>query len=539
MDARREVLVENGGLLFMEDELTLRAPEGGSIQLGNLLIGLHSSFIAERYEFEVLVNGEWEIVGYSEEDFGDPSFNGFLVTLPYPVTLQGDASLKVRANYLFLNRVSYTTKGYSARVPVYPVMEYNLTSTHFILTLPEGAELVEVDSPVSFTNSSSAGIWSVEHEAEEVASPADMNVTVVYKPAPGDEYLLNCQGLERGINIKQGKLQMEDTYDLINTGKTLRKIKVRLPAGATNVRASDGVGPLSSIYSDAGDYVEATIDSRYAVAPFYRWIFMVTYDMPKSAYVEDVGGTPTLSYPVLGFPHYVRDMRVRVTLPEGGSLVSSTPEPTSIKDSSGLTSLIFDLGATLPSEEREVVVEYRGDALTPLIRPLGGVLLAAAFIGVVYLVRRRRAEPEKEVIVEAERADLGDFLSLYEERVSLLGEQRRIERDFMARKVSQQQFDGMMADLNRRTQGLLRRLKGTEDELAQAGPEIAEKLQQLRRTEDDLRRLEEDLRSLETRYRARRISRKDYQNRRRDLVRRRGEALNRIEATLAFLKGRG
>ncbi|MCW3991913.1 MAG: hypothetical protein NWE79_04340, partial [Candidatus Bathyarchaeota archaeon] len=267
--ARREVEILNGGLLTVNDTFTLEAPHGVQVQVTSIKVGFPSPFASERHSFYVSSNGRWQPLRYQETGLGEPGFYGYDLKLPSPVVLDGGQTLVIMASYLFVDRVSGNGGGYSAQIPIYPALPHNMSSFVIQVALPQGAVLKEVDSPLAFTNSTEGGVWTLRHEAEMLTPLMNENMTISYTPPPQEEYLLDCELIQRGISVKPGRLRLEDTYVIANRGAAFSRFHLKLPGDASNIRAHDWIGPLKVEYDmveeDRG-YVDLQISPRPSVA---------------------------------------------------------------------------------------------------------------------------------------------------------------------------------------------------------------------------------------------------------------------------------
>jgi len=535
----REVEIMNAGLLTMNDTFTLETPQGTQVPVASIKVGFNAFFAAEERSFWVWEEGGWQPLGFEETDLGDPRFHGYELKLTTPVVLDGGRTLKIRASYLFVNLVNWDVEGYSARVPVYPAAPYNLSSFVLRVALPWGAQLRRVESPLSFTNSSVGGLWTVGHEAETLTPLQNENVTIIYEPDPEDEYLLDCELLQRGITIQSGRLRLEDTYVIVNRVTAIPRFQLKLPLEASNIGARDGVGPLTvaseRVEGDDG-YTDLLVIPRSPLAQWDRWAFTLEYSMPKMGHIEDEGDKHTLTYPAPRFPHYVRSLLVIATLPEGGSFIASDPEPSSVKKASVFAQqVVIDFGGVMPFEEAMVAVEYGRSVVWSAFRPLEWALIAAGFVASLYILRwRRRVEEEKPV--EAKPSDLKGLLSLYGERVALLAELEDLERRVERKEISREHFDQRSAEVTRRQRELLRRLRRLAKRVEAADPRMSGRLREVREAEAELGNVDTDLRNLEVRRRTRRVSRRNYQRRRRGYLRRRSRARRRLEQLIAALQ---
>ncbi len=540
---QRDVRIENAGIIFMNDTLTLKKPppieEGanesnlsGELIFGDFWVGFHKSFINERRYFEVWQTDRWVPTTYSEETKGE--FHGFRIVLPAPITLREGVDLRIRSSYLFVNRVSSKVDSYEARVPVYPALEYNISSFTLHAELPPQAQFLDAISPLNFTESALEETWVLDHKSDRIGPLNNINVSIQYTPSLDDEYLLDCQRLQRQIHIKQGNLRLEDVYTLINTGSRINTFHLRLPSEASDVSARDGVGPLKVSTSEASgtDYLDCYITPRSSLRSFDRWIFTVSYSLPKEDFVTEEGGESKLSYQIDGFPHYIREILAKVTLPEGGSFIASEPVNSSTKRVDSLIEAQIELGASLPSERTEISVVYKQFLLGPYLRIIALLLVAAGAVGSLYFLRRRKQAVEVKPVV-VKRPGLTDFLEKYREKISILQELDGMQKELDEGAMSADEFNRRSAEINRRRGELARSLKQMDRDLEAEDPELKDRLMEIRRAEQELERIDGDLRNLEVRLRARRISRRDYERRREDRLRRRSLALKRIEQALA------
>ncbi|UCH57426.1 MAG: hypothetical protein JSV18_00460 [Candidatus Bathyarchaeota archaeon] len=515
LQVEREVRIINGGILFMNDTLTLTAPQGQELTVSDFWTGLHKSFLHERFSFEMWQAGSWSPLEYSEQ--GISSFSGYNIELPSPTVLRDGVSLRIRSSYLFVDQVSEGTASFSALIPVYPALQYNISSCSLQVVLPMDADLEGVTTNLNYTDSLVNGEWTVTHEAEEVGSLAQQNMTISYLPGPDDEHLLDCERMERSITVRTRSLRIDDSYILTNRGNRISSFNLKLPIEASAIEVRDGVGALVFIIDE--ETLDATglfIIPRYNVRRGDRWGLTVSYTVPREGHVATSGGGPTLSYPGNPFPHYVRETAAVVSSAEGGSVS-------------------LGYGATLPSERPEIETELPPESIMPTIRPIAITLIVLGAVGLI-VIQRRRKPPAVVVPVEIEIPKLANFLTMHRERLSIMRQVEALEQEHEEEKISKDDYNQRTADLNRQASELsssLRQLSRTLEE----DPELEDRIRAIRKVEGELERIERDLRNLEIRLRARRISRRDFERRRKERFRRRSLALKRIEQVLATLGG--
>lgn len=535
---RREIWVLKAGLVILNDTFTLESVPGGELEVSDFWTGNQRTLVDERNSFEIRQDGGWRPLDSFEESVG--GFEGYRINLPSPVTLRDGVDLEMRASYLFVDRVMDTGDQFEALLPIYPIIQYNISTFDIRVELPPEAVFDDVYD-FAFNISDSEGIWVLERELEAIGSFAEDNASIAYTPASDDKYLLDCQERERNIIIQSGSLRVEDRYSLVNRGEGLRRFTVQLPPDATNVKARDGVGALKTTITEKGENgnIEASVTPRSTFRPKDRWVFTLSYSLPKRGYVTSEGGGTTLTYSLDGFPHYVRELLAVITLPEGGRLIASQPEPSSTEKVGHLTEVSFDLGSSLPSERPEIVAELSLSPLSLVIRWLGLLIVMAGAIGGVYVLRRRGRREAVKIPVVVERPKLSDFLEQHRERIALFSEMEELQRDLDDDEIDRDRFNLRSAEINRRVDELTRSLRQLSRDLEAESPELREQLVDVRKIEKELDRLKNDLRNLDVRLRARRISRRVFERRREDRLKRRSRAIRRIEQALASIGADG
>jgi len=531
---KRDFWILEAGLVLLNDTFTLESVLGGELDVADFWTGYQRSFVDERHSFEIWQDDGWRPLDFVEESV--EGFEGYRITLPSPVTLRDGVDLEIRASYLFVDRVMDIGDLFEVLLPVYPIVQYNISSFDIRVELPPEAEFDDVYD-FAFNFSDSEGIWVLERELEALGSYSKDNASITYTPAPDDKYLLDCQRMELRILIQSGSLRLEDSYSLVNRGEGIRRFTVELPPDASNVKSRDGVGALKTTTNEKGEngHIEAQVTPRSTFRPKDRWVFTIAYSLPKREYITSDGGGTTLKYSLDGFPHYVRELSAVITLPEGGRLTASQPEPTSTEKVGYLTDVNFELGSSLPSERPEIVAELSLSPISSVIRWLGLFFVAAGAIGGVYVMRKRGRREVVKIPVVVERPKLSDFLEQQRERIALFSELEGLQQDLDDDEIDRDRFNIRSAEINRRVDELTRSLRQLVRDLEAESPELREQLVAIRRADEEFERLKNDLRNLDVRLRARRISRRDFERRRRDRLRRRSQAIKRLEQALASL----
>ena len=539
VNVERRVDVDTAGVIAINDTLTFKAPANDSISLSSLQIGAPSYFTAVRQSFYLMDGDMWKSLSYRALSLNYTGLRFYEVELPSRITLQGEAILTVKASYLSVNQVSLSGGYYSALVPLYPAVIYNITSYKFNMTLPTDSTLKTIVSNMTFTNSTAKGIWALYTNASNLSPVRYENVTVKFTPSSSDAYLIDLELLQRNIAVFQGSLTIDDKYILVNRGKLLSSFELRLPRDAYGIKAFDSVGAISATHQliqENETYVQLLVAPRTTVRQNDRWILTVEYSIPGSGTIRNDGDKYAMSIQTIGSQFYFRNVALIVALPEGGSFESSTPQPVSvIQASQYIQKATFESGSLVPHGQSSLTVNYILPITWAVVRPLQWILVAALAVGLVYVLRRRKPKVETKPVT-TRRTELDSLLEIYKERIALLVELEELDHNLDRKTVSREHFDRRTAEISRRQQEILRNVGHLEDQLEASKPSIADRLQAIKNAEVDLERASTDLRNLDTRFRAKRISRADYAQKHREALKRLGQARRRIEQVITSLE---
>jgi hypothetical protein len=515
IDTERSVKIIEGGIIFMNDTFTLTAPEGSEVTITDFWMGLPDYFTPERSILEVWESGAWQYIEVSGQAFQGIQGSRFEFTVP--ITLREGSSLTLRASYLSLENVDGTSLVYTAVLPVFPVIVYNISQYQLEVELPRGAVFDRVTSSVNMTDTEVGDHWIVSYHGENIAANAMVNASFSYTHSTDDELLLTVESASRSVTVKSNKLLIEDSYTLTNMGPPFFRFPLELPPDAGSIKVRDGVGSIEITATESDGTKEVVVFPRAPIISGNRWVFTVSYMTEIGDHVTSIGGISHISYPNIELLHFIRDLEAMVSRPE-----SETVHLT--------------YGATLQSERVAIEAEIPPGSIMPALRPVA--IIAAIIVGVIAVVylRRREKPVAVEAALEVGVPSLNEYIEMQRERVSLLKALESLDEDLQGGKIENIQFERMAAEHTRRLSNLSDSLKQLGKELADE-LELAESLREIRQAEGELTRIASDLKNLEVRLRARRVSRSDFERRRKDRIRRRGLAIKRIEKALESLGG--
>ncbi len=533
IEADRGVEVIGAGLLTLNDTFTLSAPQGSRVVIERFALGLTKGFEVERRSFYLLEEGEWKPIE-EVEDVEDPTTDARWVhlRLPRPFTIGGGADLTLKASYISYGWITSSGNLHRALIPVYPMLPIEIALFNFTMLLPRGAGLVEISSPVTITNSSEGGLWILSHRGEELPPFRNQTVTVSYQPASGEEQILDYE-LLRSIRISRWSLEIEDNYIINNRGPTLNYIKIRVPKDSSEFKARDAAGPLTLSYSEGEGHGELQVFTRTPIGEGERMSIWVEYSLPSGGRMEGGWDRYTLRYRVDAPPSYVRKGLLRFILPEGGSLLSSSPEADLLRPASLLSQeASFELGGIMPGEGLEIVLEYSWPIIFSALRVAQWFLIAACVIAPIYILRRRRGEAKPR---EERPKELESYRAIYLDRIALLAELEELQEGFERKEVGREHYEKRLGEITRKQGELLREARRLRARIEEREPGLSRRMKVIEEDEEELRRIDSELRALETHLRSRRIGRGEFEKRRRALMRRMRQARTRLEGDVDAL----
>jgi hypothetical protein len=532
VDVAREVMIGEAGMTLITDIVTLQGPISRQLATTGFWTGLPEQYMSEHRQFDVWKDDQWQALTF--EEALRENFTGYFTRVPEALMPSGDI-IKVRASYIGIDWVFQAGSVFGITLPLYPALEYNISSASLHVELPPSAIYASMSPIVNFTRYTEEGMYMLDYESEDIEQYSTESVTLSYTPTPWDEYLLECLNLEHHVTINSNTLRVEDSYSIKNRGTYIFDYHVLLPLGATDVKARDRVGPLSVEVEETPDnatYVSVNVVPRSTWMYLDLWGPTISYSLDKEDYLIKAEGSNTAVYTVPGYPFYIHDLSAVFTLPKGGEYISAQPAPVSTEKTGSKTEVVINLGSSIPYEELEISLGYTVSPLAAYIQPLSVLLVLAIVVGVIYFTRKRGPRVvEKKVVAEKPR--MATYLENYHDRIILLNEYIQVLGD---EKLDGDEQAQRLAEINRKQGRLERSLKQTGSTLEEDEPDLGDYLRQIRRAEEEVSRVNEDLRNLDVRLRTRRISRRDYQRRREGRLDRQREAIKRIEKALSDIQ---
>jgi hypothetical protein len=528
----REIKIENYGVFMINDVITIKAIDGEQFTFKEFFLGSDYSLNEESMNFTIIKNNSRLDYTISQIEKNE-NYSGYRLNLNSPILLVDDKSVQIKASYLFIDDIKVEFDGnYSSEIPIYPLLEYNISRLSTMIASPPGSRFLSYQSPIEFSNSSLNGQWILEHEQEDVSSHSQVDVTITYQPA-SSEPLVNYYKVEWGVDLESSRMQIQNTYKIRNRDLLLQAINLTLSSDARNIKARDSVGPIKVNTNVTGEKIIASVEPRFPLFQNSIWEFTIIYEFSKNDYIENKGNIRLLKYTTPTFPYYVIDSSLHIILPKG-SIISSLPSLNhSIFTDYVGTHLIYYNGIATSGEKNEIAFEYKLNPLANFNISYIIVLIALILIG-IYITRTRIRKLGKKHIDEGEGESLR-FTDIIQQRIKLLKELEKTERDLSERKISRENYDMKRANIDKEKMQIQKNIEESKKTLSKKDSKLVEPIDQVQKYEKRLENLERDIKNLDSRYRSGRISLNSYYNRRKGLVNRLKDIIKKMEELLENL----
>ncbi len=514
VEVDRLIEIRNGGIVLINDIITISGSDELDFILTDFWIGFSDIIIAEKASFEIYESGQWIHLEASEEIRYDTM--GSLIKFQRPYTLTSNTQITLRASYLTLNSVSGLSLAYTAVLPVYPILDLNISHHIFEVLLPPDAIYEAVDAPFNTTQFEQDDHWVINYSEDNVSANSTTNARITYTHSVDDDYLLLVESAARRITVRSNNLLVEDSYSIVNKGPTIQNLHLEIPVDSRKIRVNDGVGSLEIMSRDSDSFKEVEVIPRAQILVGDRWVFTISYITESETHISTSEDTTRISYPNIELSHFIQKLEGSITRVEG--------EPIQLQ-----------YGATLPEERPLIESDIPAGTTMTIIRPLAILAVIIVIITfVIFLRRREKPQKKTEAVIEVKIPKLSDYIELQKERIDLLKAILSLDKDFEEEKIDKNQYDKALAEHNRNLTNIETNLKRITQDIFEE-LDLKESLRKIQQADSELNRIASDLKNLEVRLRARRISRSDYERRRKDRLRRRNSAIKKIEEALDTL----
>jgi hypothetical protein len=329
-----------------------------------------------------------------------------------------------------------------------------------------------------------------------------------------------------------------------NPNRRWTEISITLPPGSEFLRVYSVVSNLTSRILEP---TNATHPGILDVGLPYRleqgdtYGFFVEYRIPLD-YHQQVLQTGQYFHADLYYedPWLIESYITEFLLPVG-SWLQGIPIGSEVTISPTGQYLVRFQNSNVTSLHQDEISFYYVYPVHPVLSRPSFFFILMIFICLAYVAIRRVPffRDEEDIIVSVAEIDLpvlGEFCSLYGEKIALLLQTERLERSMLQGKISKPRYRKEKKNYERKLRTLNSELVTRSQALIDAGGKYESNCRQLEILDAERVSAIEALHALEQRYRQKRITAAAYQKLRKDIEKRRDRAVSRMDRILLSLR---
>ncbi len=342
-----------------------------------------------------------------------------------------------------------------------------------------------------------------------------------------------------------GTVQVTRTFRIINSGSdSISGTPIFLPKDATNIMATDSLGPIISTVTDNETAKTVTITFRYplkgvegGVVYNDSYTFFLHYASSSTSFItQPEFGSFRFQYNAsTGAEFPVAQYTVVVTLPEGSTFSSS--DPLGYVSALGFNPTVSINFTDLQSNEMiKFIIEYGFFPIWSAFRPTLWVGTVVAIIGAILLIRQRfgKIESPKESIPLAFLRSLANSL---DEQLALWRDLDQLEEASEKGSLGRKDYNTRRQILDGRSRDLSNSVSRLKKNVRQVSPRYAKMVDEIEAIEKEITSLRNSLYALRQKFQLARMSRRSFKNQAEPIKRRIGKVVSSMEAIIIELKG--
>src|SRR3972149_6699593 len=234
------VEIRNGGLLIVNDTVTLLAKQGGPIELTNYTIGFPYGYQSNLdYAFAYASADPNSRMNLTlDASMGRQGFYGANVVFPQAVTIDNDTSFEFTIVFIFSNSITPIGNAYNASFPAYPSLIHTASQVNLTLVFPTGLNYTKnsyENEQVNFTRTTAGLNQYFNYVKNNLTEFSHQHGWLILVQAGTILELLQVNELKRNIEFSGLEtMTITDSYRMINKAENLAKINLKLPQKASN-----------------------------------------------------------------------------------------------------------------------------------------------------------------------------------------------------------------------------------------------------------------------------------------------------------------
>ena len=547
------VEIRNGGLLTINDTITLLANQDETIELTNYTIGFPYGYQTNLdYAFAYTSGNPNNRMNLTlDASMGRQGFYGANIIFPTKVTITNDTSFKFTVVFIFSNSITPVgTTYYNASFPAYPSLTQTASQINLTIITPTGLNYTKSsydNENINFTTTTTSSTQYFNYVKENLTEFSDQHAWFILTKAATTLELLQVNELNRNIEFSGYEtMTITDSYRMIDKAESFATINLKLPTIASSILAYDEFGQISESNTKVAQGDTQTTVTITFTAPYdqnQEAAFSINYQLPwKDHITTESWSNFQVTLPFSdNFDWTIKKFTITITLPEGATLNSPpTNGLYSIQNSAFQNSLscIFQ-NATPYQNLQRLTLTYTRTIFWEAFRPalwMGTLVIVIGAVTTIWRRTRPTAATVPSAITRIRTEDLRNFVDQYEDKRRLERELETLEEQARKGKIPRRNYKVRKMTIESRLTSFSRDRKTLEEKIRMAGPKFNDLMRQVEVAEHELEGVEADINRTEIRYRRGEITPAAYNKLLEDAYRRRDRSRTTIDGALLRLK---
>jgi hypothetical protein len=463
----------------------------------------------------------------------DPSSETYWFNVNFGHALARNETYAFNVTSAYTDLLTPASAGFQFRFATTPVLRVRATSENMTITAGAGSKLSSPEG-LNLTSSTEGtmlnGYFSPVEPYTTRAFAANMTST--------DQFIVRVPHVAREIRFGQdGSIDVSETYDFESLGGSVSSIALTLPQNSSDIMAYDEIGQLWDA-SENGPGV--SVSPRYSggIGLNRTFTFTMKYKLDPATYVQEVNWWGTNKCKLSLYSNLknwaIDELDTTIVTPDGFTLKSISPSPSSTSRSLFYHSLTYTLTDVTPYTDLGLTLEYNYVPFWSGSLLLAWLAIFELVVAAVVVVSKARKPATLKMAVPSDK--LKQFVELYDGRTALRLELDRMGEDLARGALNKHEYRRRRKTIEFRMGELDRALQPLKEDLKASHPRYGEMITKMEKAEAeiDANRLGEE--HFRTQYRSGRMSKEAYERALDDLNKRIDKAREVIDTSLVTLR---
>jgi hypothetical protein len=434
---------------------------------------------------------------------------------------------------VYTNLLTPTSAGFQLQFATTPVLRVSATSENVTITAGSGSTF-SIPEWMNLTASTEGNVLKGYFFPVEPYTTRTFAVNMTSTA----QFIVRVPHVIREIRFGQdGSIDVSETYNFESLGGSVSSIALTLPENSSDIMAYDQIGELWDASKNGPD---VSVSPRYSggVGLNRTFTFTLKYKLDRATYVQEVNWWGTNKGKLSLYSNLknwaIDELDTTIVTPDGFTLKSISPSPSSTSRSLFYHSLNYTLTDVTPYTDLGLTLEYNYVPFWSGSLLLAWLAIVELVVAAVVVVSKARKPATLKMAVPSDK--LKQFVELYDGRTALRLELDRMGEDLARGALNKHEYRRRRKTIEFRTGELDRALQPLKEDLKASHARYGEMITRMEKAEAeiDANRLGEE--HFRTQYRSGKMSKEAYERALDDLNKRIDKAREVIDTSLVTLR---